>query len=47
VTNVEDLPAHFVWSVGTIEWPGGEVTLDGNVIDCTGSWASGCTLNLP
>lgn len=47
VANVTDLPPHFVWNVGTITWPSGVVTLDGELIDCTGSWSSGCTLDLP
>lgn len=35
VATVEDLEPDFVWSVGTIDWPSGIVTLDGTVHDCS------------
>jgi uncharacterized protein YfaP (DUF2135 family) len=47
VVNVENLSPQHVWSVGTVTWPSGDVKLDGDIIDCTADWASGCRLPLP
>lgn len=44
--TVENLPSHFVWKVGTIEWPSGNVILDGTKVDCTSDWFNGCSLPL-
>ncbi|ASJ76264.1 YfaP family protein [Granulosicoccus antarcticus] len=47
LAEVTNLPSHFVWNVGTIEWPSATVVLDGRIIDCTADWSGGCTLDLP
>ena len=45
--TVENLPSQYVWTVGTIAWPSGEIVLDGDVFDCSGSWSSGCQADIP
>lgn len=47
VATTTDLPSHYIWNVGTIDWPSGDVTLDGSTLDCNDNWSSGCTLPLP
>jgi len=47
VAKIANFPSRSVWDVGTIEWPSGEITLDGGVVDCSESWSSGCRLPLP
>jgi len=47
VANVVNFPSRHVWHVGTIEWPSGEVVLDGTITDCSANWDRGCQLELP
>ncbi len=44
---MQDLTSHFVWTVATIDWPGGTITPSQSVFDCTASWTGGCTAQLP
>lgn len=48
VIDAEDLPPQWVWTVATIDMPGGVVTpFEGPFYDCTGEWFAGCTAALP
>lgn len=47
VATVENLAPRSVWTVGTIAWPSGVVTLDGSIFDCSGNWSGGCLEDLP
>jgi hypothetical protein len=47
VLTTENLPPFSVWTVATIEWPGGTVTPSQDVFDCTDSWSGGCTSDIP
>jgi hypothetical protein len=47
VSSIENFVSHHVWTVGTIEWPSGDVVLDGSVFDCTAEWSGGCNAMLP
>ena len=47
VAEIQDLAPFSVWNVGTIDWPSGEVQLDGRRLDCTSDWSGGCPLDLP
>lgn len=47
LAEVNDLPSHYVWNVGTITWPSGDVRLNGSIVDCNDNWNSGCQLELP
>lgn len=47
VVEIDALAPQEVWTAGTIEWPGGTVTIGQDVFDCSGTWASGCTAELP
>jgi hypothetical protein len=44
---IANLAPQRVWTVGTIEWPSGAVTLSQDVFDCSGNWSSGCQAELP
>ncbi|MBN1605687.1 MAG: hypothetical protein JW940_03600 [Polyangiaceae bacterium] len=45
--SIENLAPGSVWTAGTIEWPGGEVTTSQYVYDCTATWSSGCKAEIP
>ena len=49
VTTVDmnGLASHHVWTVATIVWPSGVVTPSQVTFDCSTSWSSGCTAQLP
>jgi hypothetical protein len=44
---IQNLPSQSVWTVGTIQWPSGTVTLQRDVFNCSASWASGCNAEIP
>jgi hypothetical protein len=44
---IQNLPPQRVWTVGTIEWPSGVVTLGQGVFDCSANWSEGCRAELP
>lgn len=41
------IPPKRVWKAATITWPEGVVTPNTEIFDCSGSWESGCTAQLP
>jgi hypothetical protein len=45
--TIQNLPSQSVWTVGTIEWPSGAVVLERDVFNCSATWASGCTAEIP
>lgn len=45
--QIQNLAPQAVWTVGTITWPSGDVTLSQDVFDCSASWAGGCTAEIP
>jgi len=47
VVEIDALAPQEVWTAGTIAWPSGVVQTSQDVFDCSGSWASGCTAELP
>lgn len=47
VVSMENLAPRHVWTVATIDWPAGVVTTSQDVYDCSGSWNSGCTADIP
>ena len=47
VVDIGALAPQEVWTAGTIEWPSGEVTVSQDIFDCSESWSSGCTADLP
>ena len=47
LASKQNLAPRFVWLAGTIAWPSGEVRTSTLTYDCTGSWSSGCTMDLP
>ncbi len=47
VAEIQDLASRWVWTVGTIEWPSGIVTLSQDRYDCTGNWSGGCRAEIP
>ena len=42
-----DLPAHWVRTIGTIDWTTHNVTTATTTIDCTANWSGGCRMTIP
>lgn len=47
VVDTQDLPPSWVWTAGTIEFPGGSVTPSTERYNCTGNWSGGCNDAIP
>lgn len=47
VVSIENLAPHWVWTAGTITFPGGTVNPGVDTYDCTATWSSGCTADIP
>lgn len=47
VLDRKDLVSQHVWRAATIAWPEGTVTPVATDFDCSASWSSGCTAQLP
>ena len=45
--TIQNLAPQRAWTVGSIAWPSGAVTLSHDVFDCSASWSGGCTAELP
>ncbi len=47
VVEIDALAPGEVWTAGTIEWPSGAVVTSQEIYDCSETWSSGCTAELP
>ncbi len=47
-TTLENFTQKMVWDVGVVDWAARTVTWTADTVtDCSGSWSSGCTMDIP